>query len=67
LLKLGKRASAICARIYNKGLEQAVAGPSLWERIEVEFKDDRAPQAALGFVKAKQDWPTRCGTSSPGR
>lgn len=42
LLKLGSRESAVCGRIYDKGLEQKAAAAGRWERLEVEWKDDRA-------------------------
>ena len=34
LLRLGKRTSPTCARIYDKGLEQRLAPPGFWERFE---------------------------------
>lgn len=57
LLKLGSRGSPVCARIYDKGLEQKIAPPGYWERFEVEWKADRAPQAARLICDAGADWP----------
>ena len=58
LLKLGARDSAVCARIYDKGLEQDVAPPGHWERLEVEWKEDRAAQLAILLGYAGVEWPT---------
>ena len=47
LLKLGKRTSPICVRIYDKGLETKTLPVGQWERFEVEFKDDRAYEVCM--------------------
>lgn len=52
LLKLGKRTSPICARIYDKGLETKTLPAGQWERFEVEFKDDRANEVCMSLVTA---------------
>lgn len=52
LLKLGKRTSPICARIYDKGLETKTLPAGLWERFEVEFKDDRANEVCMTLADA---------------
>ena len=39
-LSVGSRSSKIYLRIYDKAMEQRVAGP--WYRIELEIKDERA-------------------------
>ena len=57
LLKLGSRESAVCARIYDKGLEQGLAPAGYHERIEIEWKSDRAPQVASAILREDQDWP----------
>jgi DNA relaxase NicK len=56
-LRLGDRESAVCARIYDKGLEQGCALPGHWERLEVEWKEDRAGQVATTLVSAGDRWP----------
>lgn len=57
LLKLGSRESAVCARIYDKGLEQGSAPAGYHERIEIEWKSDRAPLVASALLREGQDWP----------
>lgn len=57
LLKLGKRESAICVRIYDKGLETKSAPVGHWERIEAEFKEDRAQTLALRLLENPDTWP----------
>ncbi|MBO6740430.1 MAG: replication initiation factor domain-containing protein [Phycisphaerales bacterium] len=52
LLKLGKRTSPICARIYDKGLETKTLPAGQWERFEVEFKDDRANEVCMALADA---------------
>jgi len=51
LLKLGKRDSSVCIRIYDKGLETKTLPPCQWERLEVEFKNDRAAEVCLELAK----------------
>lgn len=53
LLKLGKRTSPICARIYDKGLETKTLPAGQWERFEVEFKDDRANEVCMALADAR--------------
>ena len=55
LLKLGSRDSPVCARIYDKGLEQKVSGEGYWERLEIEWKKDRASQVAASLCEAGTD------------
>jgi hypothetical protein len=57
LLKLGKRESPICGRIYDKGLETKSAPPGVWERLEIEYKDDRARTLALRLLECPDEWP----------
>lgn len=52
LLKLGKRDSEVCARIYDKGLETGLLPEGEWERFEVEIKGDRAREVCLLLVLA---------------
>lgn len=52
LLKLGKRTSPICARIYDKGLETKTLPAGQWERFEVEFKDERANEVCMALADA---------------
>lgn len=56
LLKLGKRVSTVCARIYDKGLQTSTAPIGHWERIEVEWKKDRAQQMMFTLHRAKSKW-----------
>lgn len=56
LLKLGKRESAICVRIYDKGLETKSAPAGHWERVETEFKEDRAKTLALRLLEDPKNW-----------
>lgn len=52
-LSLGSRESPVCARIYDKGLEQsASATPGHWERLEVEWKADRALTVAQAVARS---------------
>lgn len=55
-LKLGKRDSAVCVRIYDKGLEQRIPHVGYWERLEAEFKEDRAITVAQALVDAGGQW-----------
>jgi len=57
LLKLGKRDSSVCARFYDKGLETKTQPPGQWERLEVEFKDDRAAEVCMTLVDAGERLP----------
>lgn len=45
-LHLGDRESMACAKIYDKGLEQKLTSAGVWERIESEFKKDKAQEVA---------------------
>lgn len=56
LLYLGKRTSAMCARIYDKGLESGFAPQGWWERLEVEFKEDRAQTVLHALLKHPDIW-----------
>jgi len=56
LLKLGKRESAVCVRIYDKGLEQKVLPEGCWERYEVEFKGDHATQLLHALAQSREAW-----------
>ncbi len=58
-LRLGSRESPVCARIYDKGLEQQVAPPGYWERLETEWKADRAPEVARQLCDASSFWSDR--------
>ncbi len=51
LLKLGKRTSPICARIYDKGLETKTMPAGQWERFEVEYKSDRANEVCMKLAQ----------------
>ncbi|MFI4855559.1 MAG: replication initiation factor domain-containing protein [Phycisphaerales bacterium JB065] len=51
-LALGSRDSPAYLRIYDKGLEQKIAAVGVWERIEAEFKGDRAPIVAQLVAEA---------------
>lgn len=55
-LKIGSRSSPVCARIYDKGLEQGLDQPGLWERIETEWKEDRARCVGAMLLAAGDDW-----------
>jgi hypothetical protein len=57
LLKLGKRESPVCARIYDKGLEQGFDVEGYWERLEVEWKKGRAAEVGRRLVDAGDGWP----------
>lgn len=50
LLKLGKRDSEVCSRIYDKGLETGLLPEGEWERFEVEMKGDRAREVCMSLV-----------------
>lgn len=52
LLKLGKRDSPVCIRFYDKGLEIKTMSPGQWERLEVEFKNDRAHVVCISLAQA---------------
>lgn len=56
-LNLGSRESPVCARIYDKGLEQGVAEQGQWERLEIEWKTDRAPEVGKAVCLAGPAWP----------
>jgi len=56
LLYLGKRSSAMCGRIYDKGLETDEAPEGYWERLEIEFKQDRAHTVMMAILGAGKDW-----------
>lgn len=56
LLYLGKRTSAMCARIYDKGLESGIAPQGWWERLEVEFKEDRAQTIVHALLRNPDRW-----------
>ncbi|MDX9912888.1 MAG: replication initiation factor domain-containing protein [Phycisphaerales bacterium] len=51
-LSIGARDSPTCSRIYDKGLEQSVAPPGVWERLEVEWKQHNASVVATNLVTA---------------
>ncbi len=55
-LSMGKRESAVCVRVYDKGLERKAAPCGYWERFEAEFKDDRAATLALELCDAGDAW-----------
>ncbi len=57
LLKFGKRESPICGRIYDKGLETKSAPQGVWERLEIEYKHDRARTLALRLLECPDEWP----------
>ena len=59
MLKLGARTSPVCARIYDKGLEQGVALRGRWERIEIEWKEDRAATVGQELYYANDEWASR--------
>ncbi len=61
LLKLGSRESAVCGRIYDKGLEQKAAAIGRWERLEIEWKDERAISIAQKLYSAgcSGDWSSK--------
>ena len=56
-LSLGSRESPVCARVYDKGLEQSVALAGYWERFEVEWKADRAREVAHLLRETGESWP----------
>ena len=56
-LSLGSRESPVCARVYDKGLEQGAAPVGYWERLEVEWKSDRAPEVARVLLESGDNWP----------
>ena len=56
LLKLGSRGSPVCGRIYDKGLEQGLAPAGHYERLEIEWKQDRAPQVGEALLKSGEAW-----------
>jgi hypothetical protein len=59
LLKLGSRSSPVCGRIYDKGVEQNVGPLGWWERIEIEWKQDRANQVARQLLNPSNVWAER--------
>ncbi len=56
LLYLGKRSSPVYIRIYDKGLETGSAPAGVWERFEVELKEDRATTVMMAFLDAGDQW-----------
>lgn len=46
---IGKKSSEVYARVYDKAIEQGVAGD--WKRAEVVFQGDKAHPAALALLK----------------
>jgi len=56
LLTLGDRKSPIYGRIYDKGLEQRAAPVGYWERLEIEFKKDRAADLGRLLVNSGERW-----------
>jgi len=56
MLRIGKRDSALCARLYDKSLEQKCGPAGQWERLEVEFKDERAVELLRALQDAGSDW-----------
>lgn len=56
LLALGARDSPLCVRIYDKGLEQGGMPPGYWERIETEFKGDKANGLAARLLSGEKLW-----------
>lgn len=48
-LYVGKRASGLFGRIYDKGIEQALGEPGKFIRFELECKDWAAPQAVASI------------------
>lgn len=61
LLKLGKRDSDVCVRIYDKGLETKTHTPGAWERIEAEFKGDRANEVCIDLLTHRDELQERLG------
>lgn len=57
LLYMGKRDSPVIARIYDKGLEMKLAPIGIWERLEIEFKEDRASTLAITLLESPDAWP----------
>ncbi|MBO6512645.1 MAG: replication initiation factor domain-containing protein [Phycisphaerales bacterium] len=57
LLKIGQRGSPVCVRIYDKGLHTKLFPCGHWERFEVEFKDDKAPEVCMALVRAGDELP----------
>lgn len=53
---LGRRDAEACARVYDKGLEQGWCIPNWWERIETEWKGEKALTVASALVHAREDW-----------
>ncbi len=51
-LSLGNRESDVCARIYDKGLEQKIPSPGEWERIEAEFKGEKVREVAQTLAQS---------------
>ncbi|MGP1346817.1 MAG: replication initiation factor domain-containing protein [Phycisphaerales bacterium] len=69
-LNLGRRESPVCGRIYDKGLEtKTTETAGRWERLEIEWKGDRAPQVGLTLYDSLHDRPRECvfdwGDGSP--
>lgn len=52
----GRRDSDVCVRFYDKGLEQRLLIANFWERIEAEWKGDRAPLVAARILSAGDAW-----------
>lgn len=55
-VSLGRRDSPVCARIYDKGLEQGVAPPGWWERLEIEWKANRAMAVCAVLCERGREW-----------
>lgn len=55
-MNVGRRRAEVCARIYDKGLEQKWCISDWWERIEVEWKGERALVVAAALVHAGEGW-----------
>jgi|GEM_PF-3351132 len=65
-LHLGSRDSPVFVRVYDKGLEQARCAPlGYWERIETEFKKERAVQV-VEHTASSSTPGRRCGCCSSG-
>lgn len=55
-MNVGRREAQVCARVYDKGLEQKWCISDWWERIEVEWKGERALVVAAALVHAGEGW-----------
>ncbi|GJM17946.1 MAG: hypothetical protein DHS20C14_01590 [Phycisphaeraceae bacterium] len=56
-VNLGKRSSSVFVRIYDKGRQLGIPSIGAWERIEVEFKQDRAPLVCVELDESGERWP----------